>query len=453
MFIDEVKLTFKAWKWWDGCVAWRREIFIPKWGPYGWNGGNGGDIILRANPNVNTLSDFRHKKTVRAIDGEKGDIKEMHGHDAEDLIIEVPVGTIITNAETEELIYDLSTPWQGFVLCKGGRGGYGNAHFPSSVRQAPNFAEMGDVGEEHFVKLEMKLVADIALVGLPNAGKSTLIQSITNVRPKIAAYPFTTLIPNLGVMDYKGKSLVIEDIPGLIRGASNGKGLGIDFLKHIERTRVIIHLLDLTELDKIIENYNDIRHELEAFSPNLAKKEELIVLSKVDLLDNEMAEYIKKELIKNIWEKTILTISAGAFIGIEELKDYLINHYAIDRNPEEESDMIDATRIYDLKDRKSAAEYTITRKSDTEFEVTGERIEQIVRMTNMNNFEAVMRVYDVLDKLRVTQKIENKLVLEYGKEITESYFEWNNNEIPMPVIWIAGRKFELDKTWFLKKDK
>lgn len=224
----------------------------------------------------------------------------MHGHDAEDLIIEVPVGTIITNAETEELIYDLSTPWQGFVLCKGGRGGYGNAHFPSSVRQAPNFAEMGDVGEEHFVKLEMKLVADIALVGLPNAGKSTLIQSITNVRPKIAAYPFTTLIPNLGVMDYKGKSLVIEDIPGLIRGASNGKGLGIDFLKHIERTRVIIHLLDLTELDKIIENYNDIRHELEAFSPNLAKKEELIVLSKVDLLDNEMAEYIKKELIKNI---------------------------------------------------------------------------------------------------------------------------------------------------------
>lgn len=452
MFIDEVKLSFKAGKWWDGSVAWRREIFIPKGGPYGWDGGKGGDIILRGNPNVNTLSDFRHKKVIRATDGEKWDIKELHGKDAEDLIIEVPVGTVITDAETGELIYDLSTPWSGFVLCKWGRGGYGNAHFASSTRQAPAFAEMGDIGEEHYVKLEMKLVADIGLIGLPNAGKSTLIQAITNVRPKIANYPFTTLIPNLGVMEHKGSNLVIEDVPGLIPGASEGKGLGIDFLKHIERTRVIIHLLDMSELDNIVKNYLDIRHELESFSETLAKKEELILLSKADLFDREMIDFVKKELEKTVKNRKIMVISAGAFMGIDELKDYLIDQYASNlplQTPD--SDMVDATRVYDLKDKKDANDYRLIYKWDAQFEIKWERLEQIVRMTNMNNFEAIMRVYDVLEKLHVTQKVENKLALEYGQDLTDSYFEWSTVEIPIPVIWISGRKFELDKTWFLKK--
>jgi len=269
----------------------------------------------------------------------------------------------------------------------------------------------------------MKLVADIGLIGLPNAGKSTLIQAITNVRPKIANYPFTTLIPNLGVMEHKGQNLVIEDVPGLIPGASQGKGLGIDFLKHIERTRVLLHLLDMNELDNITKNYLDIRHEMESFSPALASKEELILLTKADLFDQEMIDFVKKELEKVTGKKTIMVISAGAFMGIDTLKDYLINHYVQDTAEQMPNDMIDATRVYDLKDKKDANDYKLIYKGDSVFEIKGERLEQIVRMTNMNNFEAVMRVYDVLEKLHITQKVENKLALEYGQDLTDSYFE------------------------------
>lgn len=209
----------------------------------------------------------------------------------------------------------------------------------------------------------MKLVADIGLIGLPNAGKSTLIQAITNVRPKIANYPFTTLIPNLGVMEHKGSNLVIEDVPGLIPGASEGKGLGIDFLKHIERTRVIIHLLDMSELDNIVKNYQDIRHELESFSETLAKKEELILLSKADLFDSEMIDFVKKELEKTVKNRKIMVISAGAFMGIDALKDYLIDQYASTLPVELPSDdMLDATRVYDLKDRKEANDYKLIYK-------------------------------------------------------------------------------------------
>ena len=193
---------------------------------------------------MNTLSDFRHKNVLKAQNGEDGGTKEMHGAKGEDLVVKVPVGTIVTDAETGELIVDLTQEGETYPLCQGGRGGFGNAHFPSSVRQAPAFAEMGDIGEEKKVKLELKLVADIGIIGLPNAGKSTLIQSVTNVRPKIADYPFTTLVPNLGVMEHKGQNLILEDVPGLIPGASEGKGLGIQFLKHIERTHVLLHLLD-----------------------------------------------------------------------------------------------------------------------------------------------------------------------------------------------------------------
>ena len=208
----------------------------------------------------------------------------------------------------------------------------------------------------------MKLVADIGLIGLPNAGKSTLIQAITNVRPKIANYPFTTLIPNLGVMEHKGTNLVIEDVPGLIPGASQGKGLGIDFLKHIERTRVLLHLLDMNELDNIVKNYLDIRHELESFSPALAKKEELILLTKSDLFDDEMISFVKHELEKVVKDRVIMVISAGAFKGIDTLKDYLIDHYATSTQEQTPDDTIDATRIYDLKDKKDTNDYRLIYK-------------------------------------------------------------------------------------------
>jgi GTP-binding protein len=225
MFIDEAVVTFKAGKGGNGCVSWRREKYIPNGGPYGGDGGNGGDIVLFATENENTLSDFRHANIIRAENGQNGATKEMHGRSGDVRVVEVPVGTIVSDAETGKILFDLDIEGKSEKLCVGGRGGFGNAHFASSTRQAPKFAELGDEGENRRIKLELKLVADVGIIGLPNAGKSTFIQSVTSVRPKIADYPFTTLIPNLGVMEHKGRSLVLEDVPGLIPGASEGKGL------------------------------------------------------------------------------------------------------------------------------------------------------------------------------------------------------------------------------------
>jgi GTP-binding protein len=285
MFIDEVVVKCRAGHGGDGAVSWRREKYIPNGGPYGGDGGRGGNILLRATTNQNTLIDFRHKKVLKAEDGLRGATKEMTGRGGEDFVVLLPVGTIVTDVETNKIIVDLDRDGQEFLLCKGGKGGFGNAHFTSSTRQAPNFAELGDEGEEVHVQFELKLVADIGLIGMPNAGKSSLISSITNVRPKIANYPFTTIIPNLGVMEFKGRGLLIEDVPGLIEGASEGKGLGIQFLKHIERTALLCHLLDLGDTDEeIVKNYKTIRNELKKFSPALAEKPEIIILSKIDLV-------------------------------------------------------------------------------------------------------------------------------------------------------------------------
>lgn len=312
---------------------------------------------------MNTLSDFRHTNTLRAQHGEDGGTKEMHGAKGEDLIVKVPVGTIVTDAETGELIVDLTHEGETYPLCQGGRGGFGNAHFPSSVRQAPAFAEMGDIGEEKKVKLELKLVADIGIIGLPNAGKSTLIQSVTNVRPKIADYPFTTLIPNLGVMEHKGQSIILEDVPGLIPGASEGKGLGIQFLKHIERTHVLLHLLDMSQGEEaVVQNYKDIRKELELFSPLLKDKEEVIVFSKADIINPDDIAPLSKKLAKHFKGKKHFTISAAGFQGIDELKDFLISEYAGKSPVVENGDGEDTPmKFYDLKDFQKSDSFKITK--------------------------------------------------------------------------------------------
>lgn len=317
------------------------------------------------------------------------------------------------------------------------------------MRQAPAFAELGDVGDEKTVKLELKLVADIGIVGLPNAGKSTFIQSVTNVRPKIADYPFTTLIPNLGVMEYKGQNLVLEDVPGLIAGASEGKGLGIRFLKHIERTRVLLHLLDITAgADVAYQNYLDIRHELESFSDEITKKEEIIILSKVDIVDQDERAGIEKALIKKFKGKKVFVISAGAYIGLEELKDYLIKQYARkDDVAVEEDEGYGGMKLYDLKDTVKSDSFKITRTGDKEFTVTGERIEQIARMTDMKNFEGVARVYDILDKLHILSKIHAMLFADLGNY----FFEGSESDDYLGKIIIAGRVFPLEKTIFKKR--
>lgn len=452
MFIDEVIVTFAAWKWWDWIVSWRREKYIPKWWPWGWDGWDGWNVILVASDNLNTLGDFRNKKVIKAQTWERWWTQDLHGKNWEDVIIKVPVGTVITDAFSWELIYDLSKKWESIVLCKWWKWWFWNSHFISSTRQAPNFAEQWDVWEEKTVKLELKLVADIWLVWFPNAGKSTLIKTLTNVKPKIAPYPFTTLIPNLWVMEHKWRNLVIEDVPGLIEWASDGKGLGVTFLKHIERTRIILHLLDCNELDKIVDNYKSIRKELEKFSKELAQKEEIIILTKTDLLDKEMLDYLIKEISKKLKWKKIFTISAAWYIWIPELKDFLVENFSTEKEIETKTDTKKSVKIYDLKNTDSPKDYKIVDNWDLTFRVTGERIEQIVRMTDYRYPEGIMRVYDVMEKMWILTKINSLVERKYKDQISKFYFEDEESEEGQnttPKVLIGTQVFDLDKVMFM----
>ncbi|OGJ50000.1 hypothetical protein A2307_04500 [Candidatus Peregrinibacteria bacterium RIFOXYB2_FULL_33_20] len=303
MFCDEAKITVIGGKGGDGHVSFHREKFIAKGGPDGGDGGHGGNIIFLAVENVNTLSDFRTRKKFKAQDGENGGKCDMTGAHAEDLILKVPVGTIILQALNNEVLADLCEINQMVVMAKGGIGGHGNANFASSIRQAPNFAELGEPGEEKELILDLKLVADVGIIGIPSAGKSTLISRISNSRPKIADYPFTTLVPNLGVVDLKvfgakeSESFVVVDVPGLIEGANEGKGLGHKFLRHVSRAVFLVHLLDIASND-VLENYAVINEELKKYSKILAKKQQIVVLNKIDLVDKDFVDFISKELEK-----------------------------------------------------------------------------------------------------------------------------------------------------------
>lgn len=453
MFIDEVKLTLKAWKGWDWIVSWRREKYIPKWGPYGWDGWDGWDIILRATTHETTLTKFRHLKKIEAKNGERWWTWEKHGASADNLIVDVPVWTIVTDAEDGELICDLSKNWQEFLICKGGRWGFGNAHFTSSTRQTPNFAELGDRWEEKFVKLELKLVADVGLVGLPNAWKSTLIQSLTNVKPKIANYAFTTLTPNLGVMEHKNRSLVIEDVPWLIEWASEGKGLWFQFLKHIDRCRIIIHLLDASVgEDELINNYQTIRKELENWNNEMANKEELIIFSKADIIDNEHLSEIVNNFEKKTNKKVTLTISAGAYIRTEDLKDILIEKIPERTDNEDEYVENNSSTFYDLKKKTNPKSYKIERLENNDFRVTWERIEEIARMTDTRYTDGVGRVYDVLERFGVMRKIKQILTDEMLSWYWVGFFEWED-DMEIPSVWIWEKKFSLEWLIFMRENR
>lgn len=470
MFIDEVKMTLKAGKWGDGIISWRREKYIPKGGPFGGDGGDGGHIVLVATTHETTLGKFRHQKIIQAEDGEKWGTQECHGATAPVLVLEVPVGTMVTDANDGSLICDLATPGQRFQICEWGKGGFGNAHFPSSTRQAPNFAELGDVWDTREVKMELKLVADVGLVGLPNAGKSTVIQSITNVKPKIAAYAFTTLIPNLGVMEWRERSLVIEDVPGLIEGASEGKGLGFQFLKHIDRCRIIIHLLDATQGEEaMIENYRVIRKELENWNPEMATKDELIVFSKAELVDSEQLEEMVRIFEKSTGKKVHLTISAGAYIRIDELKDLLIQRIPDTREEElilveDEDGMIqdpdasvttlrspDIPRFYDLKRQNDPKRCTIRKREDGDYEISGIRIEEIARMTDTRYTDGVNRVYDVMERMGVMRKL--KLLIADGLTRETRWFFEGEEDFKVPAVWVWGKKFSLEGLIFMKDER
>ncbi len=322
MFIDYAEIEVEAGKGGDGAVTFRREKYVPKGGPSGGNGGSGGSVIVKAYHNLSTLLDFRYKKNYKAGDGDPGGSSLKDGKNGKDVIIKVPVGSIIKDKETGKTIIDLDEDGKEIVAAKGGKGGKGNSNFATPTNQAPRFAEDGKPGEKKKLILELKLIADVGLVGFPNAGKSTLISKISAAKPKIADYPFTTLEPNLGIVRYKEfESFTVADIPGIIEGAHEGKGLGLKFLRHIERTRILLFLIDITS-ENYQEGYNVLLNELKRHSKKLAAKTKIVSLSKADLLEESELKKIQKKKIENA-DSPVFIFSSVTGYGLQSLVDYL----------------------------------------------------------------------------------------------------------------------------------
>lgn len=406
MFVDKVQVTIKAGDGGNGAVSFRHEIYVDKGGPDGGDGGNGGDVMLVADVNVNTLATFRYHKRLDAESGKPGGKRRMHGKSGGDLVIPVPVGTIVSN-ETGEILVDLATDKQQAIVAKGGKGGFGNAHFTSSVRQAPQVAEKGEPGEELTATLELKVIADVGLIGLPNAGKSTLLSIISNARPEIADYPFTTLSPNLGVVDIDNKSsLLIADIPGLIEGAADGKGLGVEFLRHVERTEVLIHLIDAYHED-IAAAYKTIQKELAAYSKDLAKKPQVVAITKVDGLDTEMIEARIDELKPHMSKGTPLyAISSKSKTGVKEML-FAVNKKVLaarQRKAKKKTAIDNSLPVLKLTNTDSWH----VAKTDDGFMITGRKIESFAIKTDFSNRHAVERLRDIMRKMGIMHELERQ---------------------------------------------
>lgn len=400
MFTDQVEIYVRSGKGGDGMVHFHREKFVPRGGPDGGDGGKGGDVIFEVKTTLNTLGSFRPKQKFKAEDGARGGPSQMSGKYGKDLVIPVPPGTIIFDADTGELIGDLTGDGQRLMVCKGGRGGRGNQHFATSRNQAPRTAEKGEPYEEKRLRLELKLIADIGLIGVPNAGKSTLLTALTNAKPKIAPYPFTTLEPNLGVAEIDvDTTVVLADIPGLIEGASHGAGLGHDFLRHVQRTRVLIHLLDGLSDDPIAD-YSQINTELSLFDPNLGKKPQVVALNKIDQpeVQERLADLQKKFKKKKV---EFMTISA---LARTNTRDLLIKAYQTlqDAPLPEIAEM--PVPVYKPKDDPRAFE--VTREGASEWRITGAAIERAAKMTywehdgSVRRFQKIMETLGVKDALR-----------------------------------------------------
>ena len=424
MFIDQVEIHVRSGKGGDGVVHFRKEKYVPRGGPDGGDGGRGGDVILEVRPTLNTLN-FRNKERFVAEDGRAGAKQKMSGRSGQDLIIPVPPGTVVfeilenSDGETEpmQLLGDLTEPGQQLTVCKGGRGGRGNTHFKSPTHQVPRTAEKGEPPEEKRLRLELKLIADIGLVGVPNAGKSTLLTALTNATPKIAPYPFTTLEPNLGVayLD-EDTSAVLADIPGLIEGASQGAGLGHEFLRHVQRTRVLVHLLDGMSPDPVAD-YSQINSELSLFDPNLEKKPQLVALNKIDQPEvQERLPEIKKALKKR-GVTNLMTISALARTNVRELLNKSFAMLA-DAPPLEEIEP--PMPVY--RPAEDPREYHISREDDASWRISGVSIERAAAMTYWEHSGSVRRFQKMLEALGVDDALR-EAGIEEGETVRIGEFE------------------------------
>lgn len=429
MFIDQAEIFVQSGKGGDGAVHFRREKYVPRGGPDGGDGGKGGDVILEVTPTLNTLNAFQHKRKFVAQEGAPGAKQNMTGRSADDLILQVPPGTIVYDAATNEMLGDLVEAGQRLVVAKGGRGGRGNTHFANSVRQVPRMAERGEPGQELNLRLELKLIADIGIVGVPNAGKSTLLSTVTNARPKIAPYPFTTLEPNLGVsVPDEDTTLVLADIPGLIEGAHQGIGLGFEFLRHIQRTRVLIHLLDGMAEDPV-GDFNQINSELALFDPQLARKPQIVAVSKMDL-DDVQARWpkLKTELKKRIAKQGKgLNIDPEPFaISAATGKDVRPLLYRAAQLLQEAPPPEPAVEMPVYRVETDPRAFTIS-SDEHGWHVQGAAIERAAAMTYWEHFDSVRRFQRLLNALGIDKALRDAGVEEGDTVFIGEYeLEWQD---------------------------
>jgi len=409
MFVDTAKVFISAGNGGDGAVSFRHEIYVDKGGPDGGVGGKGGDVVFVATENLNTLVDFRFKPELKAEPGQNGSKRDRHGAAGEPLYVKVPMGTIVRKGD--EIIADLTQNGQEVIVAKGGDGGFGNAHFKSSVRQTPKMAEKGEPGETFEAELELKLLADVGLIGFPNAGKSTFLSVVSNARPEIADYAFTTLTPNLGVADIDGGSLLIADIPGLIEGANKGKGLGVAFLRHVERTAVLLHLIDIY-IDDIAGAYKTIRTELANYNLDLTNRPEIIALTKIEGLDEDIIQ-MQIDAVKTVAGKTpVFAISSSAHLGLSEVlralnKKVIGSRQTVDL-PDEP---VEEIQTISLSKEKISNSWNVEKVEDGDrvyFLVTGEKVEKFARRTDFGNYEGVNRLRDILKKLGIAHELRRQ---------------------------------------------
>lgn len=425
MFIDEVIVELIAGAGGDGCMAFRREKYVEMGGPAGGNGGTGGSIIFEVDEGLNTLIDLRYKKLIKGKKGENGQGKGMHGKNAVDEVIKVPPGTVVTDLETNLILADLTTHKQQAVIAKGGRGGRGNIAFATHSNPAPSYSENGELGEHLKIKAELKLLADVGLVGLPSVGKSTIISKISASKPKIAAYHFTTLKPNLGVVRAKeGKSFVVADLPGLIKGASLGEGLGDRFLRHIERTRIIAHILDMSGIEgrNPVQDYEVINHELEAFNPKLLEKPQVVIANKMDL---ETSKENLKGFKKAYPDVDVFEISAICGEGLQDVVQELgekLEH--IEKEPLYEEERFLSHVLYKFKKEQP---FTIEKEGDSTWIIRGEEIEKIFRLTKFTTEEAFLRFSRKLRQIGIDDKLR-EMGAESGDTIRILDYEFEYRE-------------------------
>lgn len=428
-FVDRVVIFVKAGNGGNGCVSFRREKYVPKGGPDGGDGGDGGFVFLRANPSLSTLLEFVNKKKFVAEDGKHGMGKNKKGRNGRDLIIDVPVGTVVKDAKTGEVIADLDSPWKMVCVARGGRGGRGNSHFATSTRQTPMIAERGEKGEARHLELELKLLADVGLVGYPNVGKSSLIAKISNARPKIANYPFTTLIPNLGVVKVGDEfDFVVADIPGLIEGASEGAGLGNVFLRHVERCSVLVHMVDISclERDDPVRDYFVIREEMRKYSPFLLEKPEIVVANKIDLLDRDTLEVRLKALERGIG-KEVIPISALTGEGIDRLLEKivpLVKERKVVKMPEVQSIKKPSPVWRRLPER---IELVVLREGEARWVVEGDGLETWLERFDLNQKDARLMILEVLEKNGLEEKLKEAGVKD-GDTVRIGDFEFEYRE-------------------------